>query len=189
MADLEQQQTSVVPPTHDAYPPAGNGGDFYSPWAWIKTPRGILRMVEWLFSIVSFACMANVGDGWDTFSDFKFLVAVGVLAFLYTMVVMITYICRPSVDKCCTYQPPIELALDGILCVLLLAAGAAAATAENKKRYDYPDGSTKSYLDLVDGSHKSNLQASIVFTFFNLVLFIVSAFFSYRENAAEERKR
>lgn len=132
--------------------------------------------------------MASLPKGWDEYANFKFLVAVGVLSFLYTLVLVVTYICRPTVDKICTYQPVIELVLDFILVVLCLAAGAAAAT-EAAKKFDIGNGDRKSLLDVLSSGDKSNLQASIVFTFFNMILFAISAFFSWKENAAEERKR
>ena len=36
---------------------------------------------------------------------------------------------------------------------------------------------------------KDNMKASIVFSFFLLACFIASTFFSWRDNAAEERKK
>lgn len=130
-----------------------------------------------------FVCLDSF-NGWDNFSQFKYLVATGVLVFVYTFVLIFVYIFRRTIEQRCLYLPPIELALDGIFCVLLLAAGAAAA---QKMNADYIGD--QSILDLVSSGQKSNLQASVVFTFFNLLCFIASTFFSYRENAAEERKR
>lgn len=191
MADLEQQQqpTSVVPAAGEPYHQDNNSGTAPAAegpsWTWIKTPTGILRIVEFLFAIISFATMADV-SGFDEYSQFKYLVAIGVIVFLYTLTLVVVYIFRSAIERKCLYLPVIELAMDGIFVVLLLAAGAAAASRLSET-LDGTEG--QNILDGASSRNKSNLQASVVFTFFNMICFMVSAFFSYRANAAEEAKR
>jgi hypothetical protein len=192
MADLEQQHPPVMPSgnTHEPYANQGaaHGDATSSPIGWLKTPRGILRLVEFLFAIISFGAMSDASM-YDHESSFKFLVAVGVMIFIYTIVLIVTYIFEPKVTALCVYQPVIELGLDGIFCVLLLAAGAAAAAKCNEKNSDTGYSICNLPDDFYGKHNKDNIKASIVFTFFNLICFAASTFFSWRVNANEEAKR
>lgn len=89
-----------------------------------------------------------------------------------------------QVDRYCLYMPVIELAFDGIFCVMLLAAGASSASKCNE---DLGGGIT--ICKDATSKAKDNLKASIVFAFFTLIAMIASTFFSYKENAEEERKK
>jgi hypothetical protein len=77
---------------------------------------------QYAFAFASL-CVCSDVTGYDKFDQFKFEVACGVLVFIYTLVLMAVYTFRPSVERMCLYLPVIELVLDGVFCVLLLAAG------------------------------------------------------------------
>lgn len=169
------------------------------------------------------------------YSDFKFMVAAGVLAWLYVMFLMIVYIFRARIEQWCTFLPPIELVLDGVFVVFCLAAGASSADRCNHRisgldgtpyegeticknsfiktsdkvrheaqhaRWDPSAARTsvcfpaclqsltaRPLLLFLICSLQNNLNASIVFAFFSMVAFMVSFFFSWRDNANEESKR
>lgn len=127
----------------------------------------------------------DAGDGWDNFSAFQYLVGVGVIVFIYTLFLFVVYTFRDRIERSCLYMPVIELAMDGILVVLLLAAGAAAAARLQKD----VGGSDTKLVDAISSHAKANSEAAVVFTFFNMLLFIGSAYISYRENVAEEGKK
>lgn len=184
---LFQLHSSTVMQDTAVVPPSASYGDAqsqeFSPWSWVKTPKGALRIVEFILSIVMFATMADV-ENFDVRSEFKYMVACGVIVWLYVTIMMILYICRKTVDRYCLYMPIIELVFDGIFCVMLLAAGAASASECNA---DQGFGST--ICKDAPTKVKDNIKASIVFAFFTLIAFIASTFFSYKENVEEERKK
>jgi len=180
-----EHDTAVVPPSTNAASSAGPD-DGLAPWGWLKTPKGWTRLAEWLFSVIMFATMADV-NGFDNYSEFKYQVACGVLVWLYVTTIMLCYIFRRSVERHCLYMPVIELAFDGIFCVMLLAAGAAAASQCNKDIG--PPGFSVKLCSDAPTTIKNKLKSSIVFAFFTLLAMIGSTWFSYKENVAEERKR
>jgi len=198
MADIEQQPQQGMDPTPvmpggemNTAPPqgAGYGGgvpsEEFTPFGWVKTPKGILRLIEFLFSMIIFGTMADV-SGYDSFSQFQFSVAVGAMLFIYTFCLILCYIGRKTVERYCLYMPPIELTMDGIFTILLLAAGAAVAAKCNEDNYL---GSGKSICDVAPTKTKNNIQASAAFNFLAMFCMMASTFLSYKENAAEEAKR
>jgi len=134
-----------------------------------------------------FATMADV-NGFDSESEYQYQVACGVLVWLYVTAIMLCYIFRRSVERHCLYMPVIELAFDGIFCVMLLAAGAATASKCNKNLAPSGFGTVK-WCSTPSSTITNKLKSSIVFAFFTLIAMIGSTWFSYKENVAEERKR
>ena len=136
--------------------------------------------------------MASV-DHFDTYSDFKFMVAAGVLGWLYVMTLMVVYVFRARIEQSCTYLPPIELVLDGVLVVFCLAAGASCADRCNHRLHELDgtawDGETVCNNAFISKTTKNDVNASIVFAFFSMIAFMVSFYYSWRDNAKEEAKR
>jgi hypothetical protein len=147
----------------------------------LGTPRGILRLVEILFAIIAFATMADQ-TGFDSVSEFQFVVAANVLAFIFAFILLLVYIFQDKVDLMCLYTPIIELVGDGILTLLLFIAGIASAVKCSKSVATGPNSDTticKTY---------NLVAASVAFTFLTFALFAISTYFSYRLNVEEERK-
>jgi hypothetical protein len=152
-------------------------------FAIFKTPRGIFRLFELLFSIIAFGAMADV-NGFDTENDYKFLVGMGVLAFIFSFIISLVYIFQQRVDSCCLWTPVIELCADGLLTILLFAAFVASIVRCNKKI----QFGSQSFSACDDSNDKDNLKASIAFTFLDFVLFGLSTWWSYKLNIEEEKK-
>lgn len=146
------------------------------------TPRGILRLVEIVFAIIAFATMADE-NGFSAFSQFSYLVAANVIAFVWAFFIVLVYIFQDKVDNACLYTPIVELVTDGIVTLLVFAAGCAAATKCNDKIDLGPFGGSTTIC-----KESGHVTASVVFTFFTFLLFAVSTFLSYRSNVAEEKK-
>jgi hypothetical protein len=154
-------------------------------FAVFKTPRGVFRLLELLFAIISFGAMADVSM-FDREDDYRFLVGMGVLAFMYAFIISLIYIFQQRVDNCCLWTPVFELCADGLLTILLFAAFVASAVKCNKNLAASGSGMTVTWCD--DSKDKDNVKASIAFTFINFVTFVCSTWFSYKLNVEEEKK-
>ena len=147
----------------------------------LSSPRGVLRLIGLLFSIIAFATMADV-TGFGQESSFGYLVAANVLAFIWCFVIILIYIFQSEVDLICLYTPIIELVGDGLLVLLLIIAGCAAAVKCTESQ-PTQNGGTSTFC-----SYYPNIAASVAFTFLNFAVFIIASWFSYKLNVEEERK-
>jgi len=150
---------SPAPPTQTSSVASGcNGASFKRV---LTSPDGILRCVEWLFAVISFGAMADQ-SGYDQFSEFQFLVAAGVLTWLWTMAMLSCYIfdlagSNPILNL-------VEFAGDCLWALFEFVAGIVAA----KKCNDYSCSVGK-------------IQAAAAFAFLCFFALLGSAFFSYKK--------
>lgn len=107
------------------------------------------------------------------------------ISLLACICIIVVYIFRRKIEQSCLYLPIIELALDGILCVLLFASSVDSAVKCNES-IDLGAAGSTSICSAADKA--SNIKASIAFGFISFVCMLASTFFSYKENVAEEKK-
>jgi len=174
---------SAVPALSGHHPvdnqPAKN--HFIAPF---KTAKGILRITEWWFSLLMFSLMADV-PGYSTFSAFQFIVAAGVIAWVYTMAMMAIYIWKGRVEGGFPYMHFLEFFMDLTLTLFMFCGGIAAAARCNSHVGDvYQVGGIRidGTFKICDSARKkNNIIASVVFTWFNFLAFGVSTFFTFME--------
>jgi len=131
----------------------------------LTSPDGILRLVEWLFALISFATMASA-TGYSSFSQFQFLVAAGVITWIWTMAMLTFYIFDLASKNPVLYL--VELAGDFVLVVFEFAAGVASAAECN----------TRNGL-LCDGV--GDAKAAIAFAFLTFFVLLGSMFFDWKK--------
>jgi hypothetical protein len=85
-------------------------------------------LVTWGFSLLCFATAADALNGGSGSSQFEYLIAAGVLTWIYVTACLVYYCARNQIDRKCLSAPIIELVGDGVMLILLFAAGCAAAS-------------------------------------------------------------
>jgi len=133
----------------------------------LTSPDGILRMVEWLFAVISFGAMADQ-TGYSSFSQFQFAVAAGVLLWIWTMVQLTFYIFDLAGKNPMLHL--VEFAGDAVLAIFEFAAGIAVAAKCNQTIGSHA-GCT--------GVHKP--QASAAFAFLAFFALLGSLFFDFKK--------
>jgi len=134
------------------------------------TVRGGARLVELLFSIIMFGAMADQ-DGFSSFSQFQFVVAAGVLTFVYLLFVITVHLL--SFEERIPQFNLIVLVNDGLWCFLCFIAGCVSA-AECDTTVTIFDASVK--VCQFDASHA---KAGIAFAFLTAFTFPISIYYSY----------
>jgi hypothetical protein len=135
------------------------------------SPDGALRILEWFLSLISFALMSN----WPLYTqenEFKFLIAAGVLTWIWTMAWLMLYLW----DAVFPNAGLMEFVGDLILSFFEFIAGVAAAAACEKN----PHGShANSDAELCDGINQP--IAAAAFAFLACTALLGSAFISFRK--------
>jgi len=134
----------------------------------LTSPDGILRLVEWLFAVISFGAMADY-TYFSSISQFQFAVAAGVLLWLWTMVQLTFYIFDLAGKNPMLHI--VEFAGDAVLTIFEFAAGCAVAAKCNQKMFG---GSS-----LCSSLHKP--QASAAFAFLAFFALLGSLFFDFKK--------
>jgi len=139
------------------------------------SPDGILRLLEWLLTVISFGAMSDQ-TGYSNFSEFQFLVAAGVLAWLWTMVMLTFYIFDMHATK--PVLNLVEFVGDLLWAFFEFVAGIAAAARCNKTVFTDPvTGTTYHTCD-----HEADkAKAGTAFAFLACFALMGSAFFSYKK--------
>ncbi len=137
----------------------------------IKSPKGIVRLVLWFFSLLAFSIMASFkyykGSG-----PWEFVVAANVLAWLCSTAFIAIYYFRDRVDRIdfCANFPIIEFALDGVLFLLTFVAACTAASKCAASGWN---------LLCDDDTHS---KGGIAFSFLTAFTYVGAIFLSWREN-------
>lgn len=131
-----------------------------------RTPKGMLRLVTFLLSLISFACGAAFPH---SAGAFNFLIAANVLAWLYTIGMIFAYGFRKKLETMCGVMPMVEFAGDGILALFTFIAAATSASLCNN------DWSSECNKEGVIGG-------AIAFSFLTAFAFIALMVLSYMEN-------
>jgi len=131
--------------------------------------QGILRAAEWLFAIVAFGATANV-TGYNFFSQFSFVVAMGVITWIYIWIILVCYIF--DFHSQFFLLNSVELGSDALLAFMNLIAGAVAAGKCNESIA----GTT-----LCASSAATGLKAGAAFAILLSLTLMVSCFFSFRK--------
>jgi len=138
----------------------------------VTSPDGILRLLEWLLAVISFGAMSNTSF-YSQQSSFQFLVAAGVLAWLWTMFMLFTYIFDIHSSK--PIFNLVEFLGDLLWAFFEFVAGIAAAAQCNKT---IPT-TTISYCD--GSAYGSKPKAAAAFAFLCCFTLLGSAFFSFKK--------
>lgn len=140
----------------------------------LRTPKGMLRIIQWVFSLIAFSTMAAVGS--HLTGSAAYVLACNVMVWVFSIVLIMAYICRDRVDLAFPMMPAAELLYDGVFLVMVLAAACAGAAdcASN----------CSTYQSL--GMNKGCYITSIVFTWFLWITFVWSTYLSVRENQIGE---
>lgn len=131
----------------------------------VTSSKFIIRVIECLFAIVTFACVAAT-DARSTSSG-GFQIFTGVAAFLLTLLFMALYFSLSCNSKIIGLP---ELVVNFIITVFFFA-GSIAIAAQNVDKCGYY---SQSYAC-------SNLKAATAFGFFSFFLWAISAFLSWRD--------
>ncbi|CAA6654685.1 unnamed protein product [Spirodela intermedia] len=133
----------------------------------------VLRVLAWVFSALAFVVMASNKHGdwrdFDKYQEYRYLLAISVLAFVYATVQLVLQILRPSGRK---DSPPTratataDFAGDQVAAYLLMSALSAAAPITNRMR----EGAENTFT--------TASSASITMTFFAFAVLAMSALVS-----------
>lgn len=152
-------------------------------------PKGILRVVEIVTSIIAFGAMASEtgsvngflpSNGYQGYSEWQFLVAANVLAFVFAFVFCICYVFRQRIDLLCFFFPIFEWTMDAILCLLVFLASVMGAHRCDNLQFGTKCGDMPT-------SDKNNVIASIVFSFFTFAILLALNVFDYFEHRDGEK--
>jgi len=130
----------------------------------VTSPDGVLRLFELLFAIVSFGAMADEPN-YTVASEFKFLVAAGVLTFLWTLVMLTFYVFDLASSAPLIFV--VEMVGDFVLIVFEFAAGVASAHKCNES--------------IPGTSGQSKPKAAAAFAFLLFFALLGSLFFGYKK--------
>lgn len=133
----------------------------------------ILRVLAWIFSALAFVIMASNRHGdwrnFDKYEEYRYLLAVSVLAFFYTTAQLVRKVPRSSGRSDmlpARTAATVDFAGDQIAAYLLMSGVSAAAPITNRMR----EGVTNSFTDAS--------AASIAMTFFAFATLALSALVS-----------
>ncbi|KAI9102049.1 membrane-associating domain-containing protein [Phlyctochytrium arcticum] len=122
----------------------------------LKHPRTILRIIEWFFAVIAFSTIAE----YPHFDAISFMLFVGVVGWLLTMVFLAVYIFRPIQTQGRVYAYA-ELVITAIWVVFWFAASVAVAA--------------------LGCPACGNLKASVAFGFFSFGAWIASTWFAFMD--------
>jgi len=137
-----------------------------SPWA-------IIRAVEFVFTLLSFALMAGA-KRFDQVPTFCFLVALNVIAFTYIIFITLLHCLTSSAASIWNYLPTFELFADTVFSTSAFVVGILAAA-------DCDTSSNGTSLCSFLGD-KGLLEAGIIFQWFVWPFFTYSAWESYQRH-------
>ncbi|KAJ3688304.1 hypothetical protein LUZ61_017468 [Rhynchospora tenuis] len=133
----------------------------------------ILRAAAWFFSVISFLVMAaNKHGDWkefDKYEEYRYIVAIGVLSFLYSMAQVIRHVHRLSggTDPVpARFGGIVDFAGDQVTAYLLMSALSAAIPITNRMR------------EGVDNVFTDSSAASISMAFFAFIALALSSLIS-----------
>jgi hypothetical protein len=111
----------------------------------------------------------------DDYSNLQYATVITGIMLFYTVGMLTLYAFR----RCCGLFKArlwilVELVIDGLLCVLLLAAASASAATLNKA----PFSDAGEEGSILPETQKYQLQASVGFAFLSLILLLPSTFIS-----------
>lgn len=145
-------------------------------------PKGILRLIELVLTLIAFSTTSSV-SGFSNSSQFSFVVAANVIAWVYVLFLCVCYIFRDKVDDVCFWLPIAELVLDGLMTLLLLIAGAVGIDYGNKSQCVTVNVCNAPF----DFSDANPIKAGCAFSILAFAAFAVSVFFDYKEHRALEK--
>lgn len=147
----------------------------------VTSPPGILRVVTFFCAMISFSAMADASCGkgckkWSSFSEWEYLVGIGVLVWLYTAFMLVASI----VDLHTKFSAlsDLELGLDGLFSFLYFVAGIAAASRCSTG----VNGSSTTYCS--SDVYGSKPRAAAAFAFLATFALMGSTFFTHQRNKA-----
>ncbi|KAF3330451.1 CASP-like protein 4B4 [Carex littledalei] len=133
----------------------------------------LLRAATWLFSVISFMVMASNKHGdWKEFGkyeEYRYIVAIGVFAFLYSMAQVVRHVHRLSGGNDlipARYGGIVDFAGDQVTAYLLMSSLSAAIPITNRMR------------EGVDNMFTDSSAASISMAFFAFVALALSSLIS-----------
>ncbi|KAJ4772891.1 CASP-like protein [Rhynchospora pubera] len=133
----------------------------------------LLRAAAWLFSVISFLVMAaNKHGDWkefENYEEYRYIVGIGVLSFLYSMAQVIRHVHRLSggTDPIPTrFGAILDFAGDQVTAYLLMSALSAAIPITNRMR------------EGVDNVFTDSSAASISMAFFAFIALALSSLIS-----------
>ncbi|KAJ8485382.1 hypothetical protein OPV22_017867 [Ensete ventricosum] len=137
--------------------------------------EAVLRMAAVLLCMISFSVMASdktegwAGDSFDRYKEFRFLVAINVIGFVYSLFQVYGKIHRVIAMKYIIASPKryyFELAMDQILAYLLMSASSAAASRNDAwvSRFGRDD-----FTDKASGAIVMSFLAFVVFALSSLL--------------------
>eukprot|EP00128_Syssomonas_multiformis_P007313 Colp12_sorted_trinity150504_noHs@463 len=141
----------------------------------LRKPSFVLRVLEWLFAIIVFACIADKVKAGDVClyngnSDAcGYGIGIGVIAFLLAMLFMTIEIVGERLGTAKRIFDIVELGLTAIW-TFLWFVGFCFLTDQWRKSIDYNDSGIK-----------NNAQAAIAFSFFSFFAWAASTFYAYRK--------
>ncbi len=165
------QDAESAPPAYSpgtAAAPQGGSTSGYGFVNTLKSPWGITRCVEILCAIIMFGTVADV-DGFDSFSQFQFCVAMGVLAFMYALAALFVVSSGFLVS---IFAPIVEFACDASFSFFTFLAGILTAAKFAK--------SIQPIEDIAPSKVVNNLRSGAVFAFFTSLAFLFSSIVSFR---------
>lgn len=128
----------------------------------------------------------NVTIAGDFSSDAKFFVTSGVLAMLYSLVIIFVYIKMDKTYKSDTKAPLIDFMVTVLLAVLWLSSSAAWANGltglKSETNPQIPPGSECKGCYFISNSF-SSLNISVIFGFLNFFLWAADLWFIYKETS------
>jgi len=139
-----------------------------------KTPLGLSRLVLFLFAMILMGCAASFKYYKDA-SQFQFLVASGVLTWLYSLSLIAMYFFRTRVDAMCGFLSIYELCGDGIFFLFNFFGGITSASKCAEK-------GAKTACD-----EDKNSYGAIAFSFLTSFLLVLCFYLSYKENKRLEQ--
>jgi hypothetical protein len=156
---------------------AGRAGSTFDPIEFIKKPQVILRVVAWIFAIIVFASIAQEGYLNDTCryngsNACGYGVAIGVIAFVVTMIFMGLDIYFPNISNIKTRKTVVlaELGTSGVL-VFLWFIGFCYMTDQWRQEPS---------KDFEGWNGRNSVQAAIAFAFFSILIWAALTFFAFR---------
>jgi len=174
-----------------AAPPDAVGCNLNSMKRVFFSAPGALRLLEWLFAIIAFGAMADQAhmdpdfgnatqDGTRMTGSGKFVIAMGVLVFVYTMAVIVLNLF--DVHSTRPFLLLFELVTDALFGLLCFIAGIAAGARRNDKSPQSDIKFCDTYTVPATGKDykADNAKAAVAFIFFASFCLFASTFFSYR---------
>ncbi|XP_031570110.1 plasmolipin-like [Actinia tenebrosa] len=165
MADPEKQN-----PPEPAPAQTQSAGGITLNVSYVKSPRGIIKIVEIFLLMIAFSCLADICV--NCTGRYSFFLFSTIFPWILCIIIFVLYLfCL--VEKIPQINWTLTVMINAILWALVILTSSSLVADDIRKRKEYSRGYYVVFIP-------DNLYAAVVFGFLSVVAFVVDAIFHFQ---------